>query len=138
MEFTLNVSPLSIQHGNRLGLINGRPMMFKDARAKKYQEVVRLMARQHCPSTPLTGPLVVDFAFILPRPQKLRRNADPDGLIPCPSRPDRDNLQKGTQDALSDFWNDDAQIFDGRTTKFYAEKNGAPRIIVTIKQWSNE
>jgi Holliday junction resolvase RusA-like endonuclease len=31
------------------------------------------------------------------------------------------------------FWLDDGQIFDGRTTKYYAEKNGDARILVTVE-----
>ena len=111
----------------------GKPIFFKNAKAAEYQRTIKVLAKAHRPENPFDGPLVVDFVFIIPRPARLNRKSDPDGLIPCPARPDRDNLQKGTQDALSDFWIDDGQIFDGRTAKFYAEKNGDARIIVTIR-----
>jgi hypothetical protein len=45
-------------------------------------------------------------------------------------------LVKGTQDGLSaaGFWVNDAQIFDGRVAKYYAERGGKPRIIVAIEE----
>jgi Holliday junction resolvase RusA-like endonuclease len=115
-----------------------RPRFFKSSKAGSYQKAIKVLAKEHLPPYPLTGPLIVDFIFILPRPGRLNRKSDPDGLIPCPARPDRDNLQKGTQDALSDFWIDDGQIFDGRTAKFYAEKGGGARIIVRIRNAQEE
>ena len=118
--------------GKRMMIRNGKPMFFKAKSAESYQRTIRALASPHRPKEPLAGPLKVDFVFVLPRPARLMRKADPEGLIACPARPDRDNLQKGTQDALSDFWNDDGQIYDGRTAKFYAEKGGQPRISVTI------
>lgn len=135
ITFTLNIEPMSIQSsGKRIFISGGKPRFFKTTAASNYQQMVRILAMTHRPTTPLTGPLIVDFTFIIRRPKKLMRKSDPEGLIPCPARPDRDNLQKGTQDALSDFWIDDGQIYDGRTAKFYAEKDGEPRIIVTIKE----
>ena len=135
IRFTLQVEPMSLQtSGKRMVIRGGRPLFFKNAKAAEYQRTIKVLAKSHIPSEPLTGPLIVDFIFIIPRPGRLNRKSDPDGLIPCPARPDRDNLQKGTQDALSDFWIDDGQIFDGRTAKFYAEKGGDARIIVTISR----
>lgn len=135
LSFTLMVEPMSLQKsGKRMVIVRGKPRFFKNAEAERYQLAIRVMAAPHRPAEPFTGPLVVDFVFVLPRPATLNRKSDPAGLIPCPKRPDRDNLQKGTQDALSDFWKDDGQIYDGRTAKFYAEKGGAPRIIVTIRE----
>lgn len=136
INFTLMVAPMSLQtSGKRMIIRNGKPMFFKAKEAESYQKTIRTLAAPHRPKKPLAGPLVVDFVFILPRPARLMRKADPAGLIPCPARPDRDNLQKGTQDALSDFWEDDGQIFDGRTSKLYAEKDGQPRILVLILEY---
>ena len=135
IRFTLEIEPKSLQFGGKRMIIRGgRPTFFKNAKAKAYGDAIKALSRQHMPQEPLEGPLAVDFIFILPRPSRLNRKSDPAGLIPCPARPDRDNLQKGTQDALADFWIDDGQIFDGRTAKFYAEKGGTPRILVRIRQ----
>ena len=134
IRFTLQVEPKSMQFGGKRMIIRGgRPHFFKNKAASEYHTAIKALSHQYRPQEPLTGPLIVDFIFIIPRPGRLNRKSDPSGLIPCPARPDRDNLQKGTQDALSDFWIDDGQIFDGRTAKFYAEKGGDARIIVSIR-----
>ncbi len=137
ISFTLPISPQSLQtSGKRLVIVGGRPRFFLNSKAKKYHADIALFVRQHVPPVPLVGPLRVDMAFVLPRPASLNRKADPEGLIPMAKRPDRDNLVKGTQDALSaaGFWIDDAQICDGRIAKFYAEKGGVARIEVSVEE----
>jgi len=109
-------------------------MFFKNKAAQGYQDTIALLSRQYAPKTPHPEPLRVDFRFVLPRPQRLNRKQDPSGLVPCSVRPDRDNLQKSTQDSLIGFWFDDAQIVSGETSKFYAEKEGSARIEVVISR----
>lgn len=98
--------------------------------------LVKLAAIPYRPGKPFTGPIRLDLTFILPRPKNLKRKSHPEGWIPHSKRPDRDNLVKGTQDGLSaaGFWLDDAQIYDGRAAKYYAERDGKPRIIVGIEE----
>lgn len=137
ISFTLSICPQTIQLDNRIGRSkSGKAFMFSDKRKKDYLFLVWASANRYRPSQPFKGPLKMDLVFILPRPKAMMRKCDPDDLIPMPRKPDRDNLQKGTQDGLSasGFWLDDAQIFDGRVAKFYAEKGGQPRIIVTIEE----
>jgi Holliday junction resolvase RusA-like endonuclease len=139
LTFTLSICPQTIQTGNRIGIgKGGKAIIFSSKRKKNYQFVVQAAASRYRPSRPITGPVKLDLIFILPRPKRLMGTSDPDGWIPHPKRPDRDNLVKGTQDALSaaGFWLDDAQICDGRTAKYYAERGGSPRIIVSIEQVS--
>ncbi len=136
-NFTLSICPQVIQSGNRIGKgKSGKAIIFSSKRKKGYQFLVQAAAARYRPSRPITGPVKLDLTFILPRPKSLMRKSVPDGWIPHPKRPDRDNLVKGTQDGLSaaGFWLDDAQIFDGRTTKYYAERGGDARIIVRIEE----
>ena len=137
ITFTLSLCPQAIQSGNRVGIgQGGKAIIFSSKRKKDYQFLVRAAALRYRPSSPITGPVKLDLTFILPRPRALMRKSDADGWIPHPKRPDRDNLVKGTQDGLSaaGFWLDDSQIFDGRTVKYYAERGGDPRIIVSIEE----
>lgn len=137
ITFTLSVFPQAIQTGNRIGIgKGGKAIIFSSKRKKDYQFLVQAAAARYRPSRPITGPVKLDLTFILPRPKDLMRKSAPDGWIPHPKRPDRDNLVKGTQDGLSaaGFWLDDAQIFDGRTVKYYAERGGDARIIVSIEE----
>ena len=134
--FTLPIEPKSIQFSaGRIGKTKeGKAFIFKGKKGSSYQTMITLLAHKYAPKKPFEGPLKVDFTFILSRPKNLFRKKDPEGLIPHDKRPDRDNLTKGTQDALKGFWENDSQIYDGETSKFYAEKAGSARIIVTIKQ----
>lgn len=88
------------------------------------------------PDAPLEGPLSVDIAFYLPRPKSRMRKCDPDGPIPCTTKPDRDNLDKCVLDALTQirFWLDDCQVVDGRITKAYHAKAGRPGAVIEITQ----
>lgn len=137
ISFTLSICPQTIQSDNRIGRSkSGKAIIYSGKAKKDYQFLVAVSAKRYRPSQPFIGPLKMDLVFILARPKALMRKCDSDDLIPMSRRPDRDNLQKGTQDGLSaaGFWLDDAQIFDGRVAKFYAEKGGDPRIIVTIEE----
>jgi Holliday junction resolvase RusA-like endonuclease len=85
----------------------------------------------------MDGPIYLAATFYLPRPKRLMRKKDPDGPMPHARRPDRDNLEKATMDALSRFvWRDDAQVCDGPIRKFYAEKKGLPRVELVIQELS--
>jgi Holliday junction resolvase RusA-like endonuclease len=135
ISFVIPLEPKSLQFsGKRLMIRAGKPMFFKTSKASSYQSTITLLSRKYAPKQPLEGPIKVDFIFILPRPKNLFRKSDPEGLIPCDKRPDIDNLRKGTQDAIKGFWKDDGQIYSGETMKFYAEKNGAARIVVNISK----
>mgnify|MGYP003342791400 CR=1 FL=1 len=72
------------------------------------------------------------MTFVLKRPQRLKAN----GRQPAPVRPDRDNLLKPLQDALTQamFWVDDSQIVAGETLKLYAAKTEKPCIEVKISK----
>ena len=83
--------------------------------------------------TPMDGPVVVEVRFYLPRPKRLMRKKDPVGPIPHTAKPDVDNLWKSTADALSGLaWRDDSQVCRTKAAKFYAEKDGTPRVEIVI------
>ena len=118
-------------------ITNGKPLFFKSKSAQAYQKAITLLSRRHAPSKAYDGPLRVDYIFILPRPQRLNKKTDPACRIPADKRPDRDNLIKGTQDAILGFWEDDAQIVDGRTGKYYAAKDETAKIEIHIFSVTN-
>lgn len=85
-------------------------------------------------TAPIEGPVVLECRFYLPRPKRLMRKKDPAGAIPHTAKPDRDNLEKSLMDALKGLaWRDDSQVFDGPVSKWYAEKDGLPRVEVEIR-----
>ena len=88
---------------------------------------------------PLEGPLQVSVTFYLPRPKRLMRKKDPAGPIPHTARPDVDNLWKSTADALSGLaWRDDSQVCQTIAHKWYAEKDGVPRVEIEISEVAQE
>tara|TARA_Y100000310_G_C20578864_1_gene761938 strand:+ start:285 stop:827 length:543 start_codon:yes stop_codon:yes gene_type:complete len=105
----------------------------------QWQARLALMAREHMPPEVLEGPVRVDLVCIMPRPKRLRRKSDPEGLVLwCCQKPDGDNVAKAVQDALgakgSGFWRDDKQVVDLRVLKVYAEKHGSPRMIIRVRR----
>ena len=63
------------------------------------------------------------------------RKSDPTERIPYTAKPDRDNSDKAVLDILTTIgmWRDDALVYDGRITKFYATKTEAPGCYITIE-----
>jgi Holliday junction resolvase RusA-like endonuclease len=81
----------------------------------------------------ITTPVVVDFVFVLPRPKKFEAKKYDRGRLPHGSKPDRDNLLKSCQDALNGIlWHDDALIYSGSLSKFYAAKNETPHVEIVV------
>jgi len=112
----------------------GKPVFFKNKRTQAYLDAIRALAHPYKPAVPLSGPLDVEFRFVMRRPGRLSRKSDPEFRLWSTVRPDWDNLVKGTQDALADFWEDDAQICHARVLKQYAAKGEKPHIQVSISQ----
>jgi len=133
-SFTLPVTPISLQKsGKRIFVVNGKPRFFKDAKSQAYQKEITLLCRQHLPESRHEMPLALTLKFVMPRPQRLKLT---DSLA-ASKRPDLDNLIKGTQDALSEFWVDDNQIVCLWAEKQYAPEGHFPCIGVTIRDATN-
>ena len=83
---------------------------------------------------PSTVAVKVGMKFIFQRPQALMRKSSPEGLLPCPKRPDMDNLMKAVMDGLIAIaWIDDSQIVNAVVQKLYCEKNGVARTEIWIE-----
>lgn len=91
--------------------------------------------RDRLPASPLAGPLKVSIEFHLPRPKGLCRKKDPAGPIPHHAKPDRDNLEKATLDAMTHlgFWHDDGQVCAGEVTKFYHSVDASPGAFIRVE-----
>ena len=88
---------------------------------------------KHAPKTVLDEPLRVDILAVMPRPKRLTRKSDPDGLVWCTTKPDADNIRKAVLDAMSAWWRDDALICAGETLKVYAGKGRVPCVAVRVR-----
>ena len=84
------------------------------------------------------GPLCVNLTFYFPRPKHhFRANGLLKDTAPKwhTAKPDRDNLDKATLDALTNLgiWCDDKQVCDGTIRKLYAVSCG-PGCCIQIKE----
>ncbi len=97
--------------------------------ADEWKARIQIMARPHVPRVPITGPVRLSVAFLLPRPQKhLRKGVlRSDAPMWHTSKPDYDNFVKALLDALTEvrMWVDDSQVCDSRVRKIYDETPGA-------------
>lgn len=105
---------------------------FTPAATRKWESSLALMAQEKLPKTVIEAEVSVHVLAVLPRPKRLLRRKDPDGLIWAPTKPDADNILKATLDALKAFWRDDAQVVDAQIFKVFAERDGRARMIVRI------
>jgi Holliday junction resolvase RusA-like endonuclease len=134
VAFTIPVCPKSLQFsGKRVMVRNGKPVFFKTKKAVWFIDLVALFSKSHLPPRPCSGPIRMSVVYVLERPQALSGQKHPQGRIAHTKRPDCDNLQKGVQDALKGFWEDDAQICDLHIVKFYAAKGESPKIEISIE-----
>jgi len=126
----------------------GRPRMSKKGHAytpaetRKWEAQCAAVLAQHTPPEPLSGPLILDVLYVLPRPGYMRKKDrhgqlkhDP-GLVFRPSKADISNLAKSFEDSISlaKWWRDDAQVTCGFQLKAYAELDGDARIEVMVSE----
>lgn len=98
-----------------------------------FTAAVRLAGRQAYAGPPITGPIRVDIEFLFPRTKAQTWRTRPMPRLPHDKKPDRDNLDKAVLDALNGIvWCDDAQVCDGRITKWIAAGDETPGTTVTI------
>lgn len=83
---------------------------------------------------PLTGALKLDIVFRLPPPKTVKRSGW------HYFRPDLDNLEKGTMDAMTraGIWNDDGQVALKTTRKVYSVNPGADITISEVEPFQGE
>lgn len=117
---------------------NGKPFaqVHNPDTAEYWKSLVVQAAAPFLPKTPIHGPVRLDIDFYLKRPGRLMRKKDPEERLWCTNKPDRDNLQKAVEDALTNqgWWTDDAYTVDGRVRKFYHPKSGRPGAVITITE----
>jgi Holliday junction resolvase RusA-like endonuclease len=83
--------------------------------------------------SPLDGPVSLTAVFVLPRPQSKTRKHNKHRRLLHASKPDVDNLVKGTKDALKGLaWRDDSQVQQCHLFKFYAACDEQPHVELTV------
>ena len=78
---------------------------------------------------PLSGPVMVDLRFALPRPKSL-----PKRVLHHVKKPDLDNLAKAVKDALRGIvYNDDSQVVCLKVSKAYSPTPGVQIFVSTME-----
>ena len=101
---------------------------FTDPRygAFKNNLAMRVRAHKECPKRPLQGPVVVEIRIHVPMPvswSKKKREAMFGNPCTSHQKGDWDNLGKAVSDSLNGIvWQDDIQIWDGRTVKVWSRE----------------
>lgn len=111
---------------------NGKPILGPDL-LEPWRDAVKRAARPKIQMCWL-GPVVVNITWYFPRPDYLLIPSAPVRAIPHTVKCDRDNLDKAILDALSEtrVWGNDAQVYDGRISKFFVAKGYSPGARIEI------
>jgi Holliday junction resolvase RusA-like endonuclease len=115
----------------------GKPFVGQNKKGKATKQLLKTMLFSHTPPQPYETPLRVQIMFRFPMRKNEKKALRDREAIPCDKRPDCDNLAKGLLDAMQgDFFLDDAQIYDLKITKLYAQRTGIGVTIKAIDQTS--
>lgn len=107
-------------------------------KSAKYKNKVKKFAEKIAPEKPLQGELYAEiliFKETLKSFNKTKKAAAEARTLRPTTKPDADNYAKGILDAVKGIiWEDDGQVVDLVTRKFYSE---IPRAEITIKEISD-
>lgn len=103
-----------------------------------FKASVRMAARAVYTGPPLSGAVLLQVIFIMPRPGRLRWKKRPMPRCRHTKKPDLDNLEKSLKDALSRIvWHDDSQVAQVSKAKYYAAGDEQPHVEVCIEALPN-
>jgi Holliday junction resolvase RusA-like endonuclease len=104
-----------------------------DKELKSFEQFIKLKAEELFPK-PLTCPICLSVHFLMPRPQDIIWKKKDMPRIPCPKRPDADNLIKNIEDCLNGIaYIDDSQITELHVWKDYHSGDEGPKTIIRIE-----
>lgn len=111
--------------------------MYNPGTADEWKMIVRCAAKAMWDGVPFDGPTAASFMFIFARPKNhFRSNGKLRDDAPTWHRgkPDRDNLDKGVLDCLTNagILSDDSIVCSGVISKRYAKDNELPGVQATI------
>ena len=121
----------------------GKFSLYDPASNQEYEAKVReayLQARGIC--DPTRSPVILQIEAYYPIPKSARRKRLEDKIKPGDiyiGKPDVDNIQKSVMDGLNNVaYVDDAQVFDARCIRRYADEPGVKVTLITLGGTENE
>jgi Holliday junction resolvase RusA-like endonuclease len=137
IRFTVPAIPVA-QPRPRAVAVNGRARVFgapKTHAIHAFKATCRMAYVEASDGGLEEGPMALELVFVMPRPKLPKKLGT--SRLPHSKRPDFDNLEKATVDALTGLaWLDDACLCDVRTRKFIAATNESPHVEITIRRLS--
>ncbi len=113
---------------------NGRH--YTPAKTRGYEDHVAVCAQEVWPGPPLDVVVRVDVQAWFPRPKRMMWKKKPMLVAWCPSKPDRDNVDKIILDGLvnAGVLLDDNIVVTGGVSKRYVDGYGqeVPRVVITL------
>ena len=140
IKIELNIVPPKNtgQSGKRLGCPRGRAMMFETKESKDTKAMYMALLYEKKPSTPFDVPILVEYNFYFPYNSTVKKSIQKQKLIiPKTTKPDWDNIPKQIQDVMTrlQFWTDDALIYKGTCSKWFAPHG---QIVIEIIPFNGE
>lgn len=127
MKITLFIpgAPPTVTHQEKkVRVVRGKPQFYEPAELKAARAYFRDWAATKTPEQPMRGAVELNVLWGFPV-TKGHRNGEPKI-----TKPDTDNLMKLLKDCLTaaGWWKDDAQVWDERSVKVYAD---VPGVMIT-------
>lgn len=101
-------------------IIKGRLIEASSTKLRKWRSAIEKACRAYENQNILLGPVEVEVAFFLTRPQSVKMSKRPLPIVP----PDLDKLCRGLLDGIGQsqvIWGDDSQVISLKATKYYAD-----------------
>lgn len=135
LDFVVPAVPVA-QPRHRASVMGGRVHVYgakSDHPVHAYKATLLHAAREAYDGPPLQGRVQIDLLFLFPRPQRLIWKKRPMPRCEHVTKPDRDNLDKATLDALKGLlFVDDCQVV-GSIDKLYAAGDEQPCVLVSVQ-----
>ena len=113
-------------------------MMFETKESKDTKSMYLALLYEKKPPKPFDVPISVEYKFYFPYNSTVKKSVQKQGLIiPKTTKPDWDNIPKQIQDVMTrlQFWTDDALIYKGTCSKWFAP---AGKIVIEITPFNGE
>ena len=134
LQFRLNIIPPKTTHqAKKIVRIGGFSKLADKPELVAVINDYLTLLQPHAPEKPFDGAVKLTLEFIFPWRKSESKKNRLKSKIPMTSKPDWDNLGKTIADTMTKlkFWNDDAQITQGRVCKYWGDNVG---ITITIQE----
>ena len=113
----------------------GHVRLYTPKKTADWERAAAMVMSSFWRKAPIDAPVEVEIMAMASRPKRLLRKKDPDGLIWKPNKPDSDNIEKCTWDALvmAGVVRDDAQVVLNTTWSCYAPRDSGPKVCIRLR-----